>query len=559
MKPIIKFLLIGLIVSGIVLIGLFSYLAGRSAAPTKSAVNSTVNTTVTKNVNAVSKSNKNINTNTNTIEAVTSIVDVGVTWLDEPQLLENLNLFDNSADYQDIDQYYKVADLADGGEVIYFTRTEMGTAVNRFRKDVSDNYYLLANHSDEYYVENKDLLIDGVTVDTTTIYKSLQYPTELVVAYTTLTQQWLPFSFNDLFITEDDDPATPFTLLDDTAYGPVYVDTEAVVTTIANGSIESKSYVLKLADGSVVRYLAKKDFLADDGSLIADFTKGWTGLAQQQFFVGMVASGCGVLGGDQSIVDMTPEALNAVGATETGDTLYTITDPDNTVLLNAYETYQFGRNYEGSTETVLSYEEFVDRTPIVIWQDGLENYLVLMDNAFAPLVECGKPMIYLYPTQPTPVSVQVGANVTKSEPAYNGGWNVTAQPSGTSLYWEGTGWGTYPQITTGKVVASATVEQTIRADLTSLGLNETEIADFLEFWLPRMPKTPYARLSWLNTEQMNQLAPLSVKPRPDTVIRVFLDFAGQTTAQTSLVSQTLTALPRNGFTVIEWGGLLLGQ
>ena len=43
---------------------------------------------------------------------------------------------------------------------------------------------------------------------------------------------------------------------------------------------------------------------------------------------------------------------------------------------------------------------------IVIWQDGFDDYLVLMDNEFAPLVECGKPLIYLYP-QPTSVSVQL--------------------------------------------------------------------------------------------------------------------------------------------------------
>ena len=85
------------------------------------------------------------------------------------------------------------------------------------------------------------------------------------------------------------------------------------------------------------------------------------------------------------------------------------------------------------------------------------------------------------------------------------------------------------------------------------------IKDFLEFWMPRMPTTSYVRLSWLNTEQMNQLAPLHITPRPDTMIRVFLDFSGQATADTTLTPQTLTSIPRDGFTVIEWGGLLLGQ
>ena len=52
----------------------------------------------------------------------------------------------------------------------------------------------------------------------------------------------------------------PFTWLGDSAYGPVYVDITAVTTTIADGSVASKSYVLKLADGSVARYLSTKIF-----------------------------------------------------------------------------------------------------------------------------------------------------------------------------------------------------------------------------------------------------------------------------------------------------------
>ena len=117
----------------------------------------------------------------------------------------------------------------------------------------------------------------------------------------------------------------------------------------------------------------------------------------------------------------------------------------------------------------------------------------------------------------------------------------------------------YPEITVGRVVPTNQVSLAIKSDLIKQGLNVQEIKDFLEFWLPRMPKTPYVRLSWLNTEQMNQLAPLHITPRPDTMIRVFLDFTGQSTATTTLLPQTLTALPRDGFTVIEWGGLLLGQ
>ena len=57
---------------------------------------------------------------------------------------------------------------------------------------------------------------------------------------------------------------------------------------------------------------------------------------------------------------------------------------------------------------------------------------------------------------------------------------------------------------------------------------------------------------------MNDLAPLSISPKPDTVKRVFLDFAGQNTPATDLAPQQLKGFMRTGFTVVEWGGLLLG-
>jgi hypothetical protein len=108
----------------------------------------------------------------------------------------------------------------------------------------------------------------------------------------------------------------------------------------------------------------------------------------------------------------------------------------------------------------------------------------------------------------------------------------------------------------GVVVAQKDLISTLKSQLKSLGLNSKESADFLDFWTNKLPVTPYIRLTWLGTKEMNQLAPLSVVPSPDTTIRIFLDFAGLN-QPVKLIPQKLTSSPRFGFTLVEWGGLLV--
>ena len=75
--------------------------------------------------------------------------------------------------------------------------------------------------------------------------------------------------------------------------------------------------------------------------------------------------------------------------------------------------------------------------------------LVLTALLLTACVGCGgKPVIYLYPEEPTEVTVKVDIDgvFTSTYPAYGNGWTVTAQPDGTltdaagreyyCLFWE---------------------------------------------------------------------------------------------------------------------------
>lgn len=182
-------------------------------------------------------------------------------------------------------------------------------------------------------------------------------------------------------------------------------------------------------------------------------------------------------------------------------------------------------------------------------------------QAFDP----GKPVIYLYPTHPEQVSVKVyPLSIEKSVPFYNQGWQVFAQPNGQLtnlfdhqtypyLFWEGQS--TQPKVDSsqGAVVADAQIEAFLMQALQQQGLTQSEAQDFVNYWAPRMHGQPYVYVYFMPQPDYDQLVPLQVSPKPDTVIRVYMLFK-QLDAPVSVIPQHFTAPARKGFTVVEWGG-----
>jgi hypothetical protein len=181
--------------------------------------------------------------------------------------------------------------------------------------------------------------------------------------------------------------------------------------------------------------------------------------------------------------------------------------------------------------------------------------------------DMGKPVVYLYPPEPTGVRVEVAPKhgVRVSEPPYGDGWTVTAHPDGRlvtpdgrswpSLFWE-SGLTQKPEpLTEGFSVPRAQVAAFLQDRLATLGLNERETADFLEFWLPRLTVSEFAMIRFVPAAEIDAMAPLTITPQPDSVLRVLIDFRPGHTAQ-RLKPQHLTPARRHGFAAVEWGGLI---
>jgi len=220
-------------------------------------------------------------------------------------------------------------------------------------------------------------------------------------------------------------------------------------------------------------------------------------------------------------------------------------------------------------KTRITYADYLKSHPVIYWRDPFGDYIALRNTKFDQfsMVECGKPVIYLYPQKTTDVSVQVAptGGFTITEPAYNNGWKVKATPDSELynyadkqtypyLFWEGKAYN-YQIPNAGFVVKKEEVEKFLIEKLAKLGLIQKEYDEFIEFWLPKMQAKPYYFVTFVPQSDFDKIAPLSVNPKPDTIIRVFMDFQGLDNV-VRVPEQKIVTPIRKGFTVVEWGGAL---
>lgn len=178
---------------------------------------------------------------------------------------------------------------------------------------------------------------------------------------------------------------------------------------------------------------------------------------------------------------------------------------------------------------------------------------------------CAKPVIYLYPTKETKLTVTLGKphNLTCTYPHYEDSWDVTAFPDGKlidnktnrelyCLYWEGLGDNTH-ELTEGFVVKSSDTIAFFEEKLALLGLSETEAEEFIIYWLPKLQENEYNLIRFATMDEINKEMPIEFSVKPDTLIRVLMQYKPLKN-NISIKEQKLTPVYRNGFTVVEWGG-----
>ena len=210
-----------------------------------------------------------------------------------------------------------------------------------------------------------------------------------------------------------------------------------------------------------------------------------------------------------------------------------------------------------------------------------QNLILLLFSLFMMICFCSpgciggggvKPVIYLYPTEKTEVTIELDLKGTLNfiYPDFDptlGAWHVEAHPDGTLiniadgkeypyLFWDGI-FEEYPgyDLSTGFVVEGEKTVEFLENILAQMGLIPKEYNEFIVFWAPLMKNNPYNFIHFAGVEY-DEMAKLTITPEPDSILRVFMLYS-PLNRKIEVTPQKIIPFDREGFTVVEWGGYLI--
>lgn len=307
------------------------------------------------------------------------------------------------------------------------------------------------------------------------------------------------------------------------------------------------------------------------------------GSVSKDGFVYMRRSGKGDEGTDVDLVyfapKLKPETLKVLWKSPKGTVLYIPkspeTDPRNLEFYKVYQAdYQRFMEWHQDEDnrpeytTQLSREAYIKRIPFFYWQDAFGRW-VKFHNAGLKFPDYSEPLIYLYSPVSQQVRIALDPKITMlaATPAMDKqGWLVDARPDGLiydfgsqrtypSLFWEGK----YAPVDVphrGWVVARNDLTGFFLQALDHWGLNEKEKTDFIHIWVPRLRDSPYCLIDFLDEDLISRIAPISVNPLPDTMIRVYMNFKPLEAPIDVPVGTWPSPKIRKGLVFVEWGGLV---
>jgi len=374
------------------------------------------------------------------------IEDEGVTWL-TPEKIEDQGLFEKSGvdSFYSSTDYYKVGKTSTGGEillaVINIDEPRNDQPIHRILKN-SDSYKRIVQNSADFsndgYQPTKKLVNENSYV-----FKSL-----LADKVITKNQTDLISLQNPVFYYENKSETVEKKIAS-TKWGDMYLELgRSYSANDIDQQNQDKTTVLKIAryfvklnDSTQLSYEVRPRFLRDDNTFDLDYKINKVSSYKYDKFE---TGGCGFgLGSFPYMTETESLKNNDIVGTKSSASLYGVSNTDNKTLSYAYTLYK-----SDQASGKVSLDEFASNYGFVYWTDDYGNTVGYLRSDYKPAIECGKPVVYLYPNKKTDFTVKVGAYVTKSDPMYDGFWQGTAYPGSklvvsnkeySSLFWEGIG------------------------------------------------------------------------------------------------------------------------
>lgn len=175
-----------------------------------------------------------------------------------------------------------------------------------------------------------------------------------------------------------------------------------------------------------------------------------------------------------------------------------------------------------------------------------------------------KPILYLYPESDMEINVSFEhpEYIKTSYPKYDDGWQVEAKTNGDiyfndryyyALYWDEIN-KNIVDFDTGFYVESDDAINFLEEKLAIIGLTEREANEFIMYWLPILEENKKSLVYFELTRERESFNRLIITPEPDSMLRVAIHIK-KVNKKVDIKEQNLQTFERNGFTVVEWGGV----
>ncbi len=228
---------------------------------------------------------------------------------------------------------------------------------------------------------------------------------------------------------------------------------------------------------------------------------------------------------------------------------------------------------DGYPEAIYYIFEDCDDRDDRVYNHGYEYYYSFETGEYG-MIDLGyvdyayaKPVLYLYPTEATDVTVtfEHPERLTVDYPKYTDGWRVTAMPDGTltgengreyyALYWEEDSESAYYAFPDGFCVSGEDSAAFLEEKLAALGFTDKEANEFIIYWLPILEASQYNLIRFELTEEREASNALHITPAPDSLLRIAMHVKA-VDAPVTIREQRLPEFERVGFVAVEWGGCI---